>query len=72
MDLYVEYVMRNAGLDEADAGIMIAGRNIHDFGYSDDLATQFSPVQSLSHVRLFVTPWTVQSMEFSRPEYWSG
>ena len=26
----------------------------------------------LSHVRLFVTPWTVQSMEFFRPEYWSG
>ena len=24
-----------------------------------------------SHVRLFVTPWTTQSMEFSRPEYWS-
>ena len=28
--------------------------------------------KSLSHVRLFVTPWTIQSMEFSRPEYWSG
>ena len=26
----------------------------------------------LSHVRLLVTPWTIQSMEFSRPEYWSG
>ena len=25
----------------------------------------------LSRVRLFVTPWTIQSMEFSRPEYWS-
>ena len=28
--------------------------------------------KSLSHVRLFVTPRTMQSMEFSRPEYWSG
>ena len=29
--------------------------------------------ESESHsVRLFATPWTVQSMEFSRPEYWSG
>ena len=28
--------------------------------------------KSLSHVQLFATPWTVQSMEFSRPEYWSG
>ena len=26
----------------------------------------------LSRVRLFATPWTMQSMEFSRPEYWSG
>ena len=26
----------------------------------------------LSRVQLFVTPWTKQSMEFSRPEYWSG
>ena len=29
-------------------------------------------VKLLSHVQLFVTPWTIQSMEFSRPEYWSG
>ena len=28
--------------------------------------------KSFSHVRLFGSPWTVQSMEFSRPEYWSG
>ena len=28
--------------------------------------------QLLSHVRLFANPWTIQSMEFSRPEYWSG
>ena len=27
---------------------------------------------SLSHVRFFATPWTIQSREFSRPEYWSG
>ena len=31
-----------------------------------------TPKESLSHVWLFVTPWTIQSMEFSRPEYWSG
>ena len=29
-------------------------------------------LKSLSHVRPFATPWTIQSMEFSRPEYWSG
>ena len=32
----------------------------------------FLPLKSLSRVRLFATPWTMQSMEFSRPEYWSG
>ena len=28
--------------------------------------------KSLSHVRLFATPQTIQSMEFPRPEHWSG
>ena len=28
--------------------------------------------KSFSRVQVFVTPWTIQSMEFSRPEYWSG
>ena len=28
--------------------------------------------KSLSHVKFFATPWTIQSMQFSRPEYWSG
>ena len=28
--------------------------------------------KSLRGVRLFATPWTIESMEFSRPEYWSG
>ena len=35
-NLYIEYIMRNAGLDEAQAGIKIAGRNINDLRYADD------------------------------------
>ena len=35
-NLYAEYVMRNAGLDEAQAGIKIAGRNINNLQYADD------------------------------------
>ena len=35
-NLYAEYIMRNAGLEEAQAGIMIAGRNINNFRYVDD------------------------------------
>ena len=35
-NLYAEYIMRNAGLDEAQAGIKIAGRNINKLRYADD------------------------------------
>ena len=35
-NLYAEYIMRNAGLDEAQAGIKIAGRNINSLRYADD------------------------------------
>ena len=35
-NLCVEYIMRNAGLDEAQAGIKIAGRNINNLRYADD------------------------------------
>ena len=35
-NLYAEYIMRNAGLDEAQAGIRIAGRNINNLRYADD------------------------------------
>ena len=34
--LYAEYIIRNAGLDETQAGIKIAGRNINNLRYSDD------------------------------------
>ena len=36
-NLYAEYIMRNAGLEEAQAGIKIAGRNINNFRYADDI-----------------------------------
>ena len=35
-NLYTEYIMLNAGLDEAQAGIKIAGRNINNLRYADD------------------------------------
>ena len=35
-NLYAEYVMRNSGLEEAQAGIKIAGRNINNLRYADD------------------------------------
>ena len=35
-NLYAEYIMRNAGLEEAQAGLTIAGRNINNLTYADD------------------------------------
>ena len=35
-NVYAEYIMWNAGLDEAQAGIKIAGRNINNLRYADD------------------------------------
>ena len=87
--------MRNAGMEEAQAGIKIAGRNINNLSLLQpifpiqesnwgllpcrcilyQLSYQGSPKSErklLSHVQLFATLWIIQSMEFSRPEYWSG
>ena len=36
-NLYAEYIMRNAGLEETQAGIKIAGRNINNLRYADDI-----------------------------------
>ena len=35
-NLYAEYIIRNAGLDEAQAGVKIAGSNINNLRYADD------------------------------------
>ena len=36
-NLYIEYIMRNTGLEEAQAGIKTAGRNINNLRYADDI-----------------------------------
>ena len=36
VNLYTEYIKRNAGLDEAQAGLKTAGRNINNLRYADD------------------------------------
>ena len=48
-NFYAEYIMRNAGLDEAQAGIKIAGRNINNLRYTDDttLITERKELKSL-------------------------
>ena len=48
-NFYAEYIMRNAGLEEAQAGIKIAGRNINNFRYANDttLMAESEEVKSL-------------------------
>ena len=49
-NFYAEYIMRNAGLEEAQAGIKIAGRNINNLRYADDttLMAESEELKSLS------------------------
>ena len=49
-NLYAEYIMRNAGLDEAQAEVKIAGRNINNLRYADDttLMAESEELKSLS------------------------
>ena len=46
-NLYAEYIMRNAGMDEAQTGIQIAGRNINNLRYADDTTLMAERVEEL-------------------------
>ena len=45
-NLYAEYIMRNAGLEEAQAGIKIAGRTINNLRYADDTTLMWQKVKN--------------------------
>ena len=45
--LYAEYIMRNAGLDEAQAGIKISRRNINNLRYADDTTLMAESIEEL-------------------------
>ena len=49
-NLYAEYVMKNAGLDEAQAGIKIAGRNVSHLRYADDISLMAESEELKSHL----------------------
>ena len=48
-NLYADYIMRNAGLDEAQAGIKIAGRNINTLRYADDITEMAESEEELKN-----------------------
>ena len=53
-NLYAEYIMRNAGLEEAQAGIQIAGRNINNLRYADDTSLMAESEEELKSLLMKV------------------
>jgi len=53
-NLYSEYIMQNAGLDEAQAGIKIAGRNINNLRYADDTTFMAESEEELKNLLMKV------------------
>ena len=53
-NFYAEYIMRNAGLDESQAGIKIAGRNINNLRYADDTTLMAETVEELKRLLMKV------------------
>ena len=49
-NLYEEHIMRNARLDEAQAGIKISGRNIHNLRYADDTTLMAESEEELENL----------------------
>ena len=54
-NLYAEYIMRNTGLEEAQAGIKIAGRNINNLRYADDTTFKAESEEELKSFLMKVT-----------------
>ena len=52
--LYAEYIMRNAGLEEAQPGIQIAGRNINNLRYADDTTLMAESEEELKRLLMKV------------------
>ena len=53
-NLYAEYIIRNSGLDEAQAGIKIAGRNINNLRYADDITLMAESEEELKRLLMKV------------------
>ena len=54
LNLYAEYIMQNARLDEAQAGIKIAGRNINNLRYADDTTLMTESEEELKRLLMKV------------------
>ena len=60
-NLYAEYIMQNSGLDEAQAGIKIAGRNMNNFRYADDKTLLAESKEELKSILMMVKEESVKA-----------
>ena len=60
-NLYAEYLMRNAGLEETQTGIKIAGRNINNLRYADDTTLMAESEEELKSL-LMKVKWRVKKL----------
>ena len=65
-NFYAEYIMRNAGLEETQAGIKIAGRNINNLRYADDTTLMAESEEELKSLLMKVKKETEKTcLKFS-------
>ena len=72
-NLYADYIMRNAGLDEAQAGIKIIGRNINNLRYADDFTVMAESEEELKSLLMKVKEESEKvglNSTFSKPRLW--
>ena len=72
-NLYADYIMRNAGLDEAQAGIKIIGRNINNLRYADDFTLMAESEEELKSLLMKVKEESEKvglNSKFSKPRLW--
>ena len=75
---YAEYIMRNAGLEEAQAGIKIARRNMNNFKYADDttlMAESEEELKSLLKTKIMasspITSWQIDGKQWQTLLFWA-
>ena len=67
-NLYAEYIMRNDGLEEAEAGIKLAGRNINNLRYADDTTLMAESEEKLKSLLIKVKEESEKGLKSQHPE----
>ena len=70
--LYAEYIIRNARLDEAQAGIKIAGRNINNLGYTNGIILMAEIEEELNKIFMKVKEGTKEPLDESERGVWKA